>query len=103
MVKITETSTRTLETSEEVAAYLAQRFAQMGEAAAFQTGEVVNIASRAGMPPEIGAGDVAVWIAASSGVPWSHVLVLTAGGAEIVVQVPTANLAKREPAAGGEQ
>ncbi|MGE7153169.1 hypothetical protein ACQKJ1_05450 [Methylorubrum rhodesianum] len=97
MVTINETSERTLETSDEIAAYLERRHDLMGDGAPFRAGETVGIVSRAGIPPDLGAGDVAIWLfSAGSGAVWSHVLLLTAGGIETVAQVPTANLAKRE-------
>lgn len=103
MVTVTETSQRELKTSDDIAAYLQQGYQQMVEDGPFVPGELVNIATRAGMAPEIGAGDVAIFLVAVSGTPWSNVMLLTSGGLRIVIQVPTGNLAKREQAAGDAQ
>lgn len=94
MVTVTETSTRTLASSDEIAAFLEQRFAQMVAVSPFKTGEAVCIADRAGLPADLGAGDVGLMLLDVPGA-WSHVLLLTATGTPIVVQVASGNLAKR--------
>lgn len=96
MVTVTETSKRTLEGRDEIAAYLEQCYGQMHEGAVFRIGEVVDIVARAGVPPDVGVGDVAVWILEAAGTPWSHILALTASGTPILIQIQTDNLAKRE-------
>jgi hypothetical protein len=103
MVTIKETSERTLETPEEIAEHLQGRYAKMVEAVPFEAGETVSIESRAGIPPDLGAGNVAVWLFAAGGGVRSHVLLLTATGIETIAQVPTSNLARRESAEGEGQ
>ncbi|TFZ59312.1 hypothetical protein E4V01_07630 [Methylorubrum sp. Q1] len=94
MITVTETSKRTLSSPDEIAAFLEQRFAQMLASSPFKPGEAVRIADRAGLPSDLGAGDVGMMLLDVPGA-WSHVLLLTAAGMPIVVQVASANLAKR--------
>lgn len=94
MVTVTETSTRTLASPDEIAAFLEQRFAQMVTTSPFKTGESVRIADRAGLPADLGAGDVGLMLMDVPGA-WSHVLLLTTTGMPVVVQVASSNLAKR--------
>ncbi len=101
MVTVTETSTRTLSTPDEIAAFLDQRFAQMVASSPFKTGEAVRIADRAGLPADLGAGDVATWLFEMPGTAWSNVLLLSATGTPLVVQVASGNLAKRVVEAAG--
>lgn len=97
MITVTETSTRTISTPDEIAAYLQTRYEQAVECARFATGEMVSIERRDGITPEVGAGGVAIFLIAMPESPFSHVLLLTADGLRIVTQVPTGNLAKRSP------
>ncbi len=102
MITVTETSTRQLTSPDEIAAFLEQRFAQMVETSPFKPGEAVHLASRAGLPSDLGVGDVGLMLLDVPGA-WSHVMLLTANGAPIVVQVASGNLAKRAiPEAVGE-
>ncbi|TFZ54995.1 hypothetical protein E4V01_24085 [Methylorubrum sp. Q1] len=94
MVTVTETSTRTLSSSDEIAAFLEQRFAQMLASSPFKPGEAVHIANRAGLPTDLGAGDVGLMLLDVPGA-WSHVMLLSPTGLPIVVQVASGNLAKR--------
>ncbi|MGN7122853.1 hypothetical protein [Methylorubrum thiocyanatum] len=94
---MTETSTRTLTSADEIASFLEQRFGQMEASSPFKTGETVRIADRAGLPSDLGVGDVALMLLDVPGA-WSHVLLLTATGMPIVVQIASGNLAKRVPA-----
>jgi hypothetical protein len=95
MVTVTETSTRTLSSPDEIADFLEQRFVQMISASPFKSGGSVRITDRAGLPADLGAGDVGMWLFERPGTAWSDVLLLTATGIPIVVQVASANLAKR--------
>jgi hypothetical protein len=95
MVTVIETSKRTLSTSYEIAAYLEGKYTAMMAASPFKAGESVTIADRAGFPSDLGVGDVGVILMDVPGA-WSHVLLLNAAGAEMVIQVASANLAKRD-------
>lgn len=95
MVTVTETLTRTLSSPDEIAAFLEQRFAQIVASYSFKTGDVVRIADRAGLPADLGAGDVGMWLFEVPGTGWSNVLLLTAAGVPLVAQVASGNLAKR--------
>lgn len=102
MLTVTESRQRTLNTSDEIAAYLADAFEKMEAESPFKNGEPVAIVSRSGLPPEIAIGDVGIMLCTMPGQAWSWVLVFTSGGQQMAVQIQTANLAKREPAAEGE-
>lgn len=95
MITVTETSTRTISTPEEIAAFLQSCYDQAVASTPFAAGEMVIIARRDGITPEVGAGGVAIFLLAMPESPFSHVLLLTADGLRIVTQVPTGNLAKR--------
>lgn len=102
MLTVSETRQRTLNSPEEIAAYLDEAFHRMAEESPFQTGETVAITSRSGLAPEIAVGDVGIMLCDLPGQLFSWVLVLTSGGQRMAIQVQTANLAKREPVMGGE-
>ncbi|GAA0278218.1 hypothetical protein LNAOJCKE_4542 [Methylorubrum aminovorans] len=99
MLTFSETRQRTLNTSDEIAAYLGETFRDMQEASTFKTGDPVAITSRSGLTPEIGVGDVGIMLCDLPNQLFSWVLVFTSGGQQMAVQIQTANLAKREPAA----
>ncbi|MGN7124085.1 hypothetical protein [Methylorubrum thiocyanatum] len=103
MLTFAETHQRTLSTPDEIAAYLAGTFRGMQEASPFRTGNEVTITSRSGLAPEIGIGDVGIMLCDLPGQLHSWVLVFSAGGQQMAVQIQTANLAKREKAKGEEQ
>lgn len=96
MLTFAERRERTLNTPDEIADYLVATFRTMQEKSPFKAGDKVNITSRSGLAPEIGIGDVGVALCDLPEQPWTWVLVFTAGGAQIPVQIQTANLAKRE-------
>ncbi|MEN3213617.1 hypothetical protein PUR23_26845 [Methylorubrum populi] len=98
MLTFAEARQRTLNTPDEIAAYLAETFRGTQEASPFRTGDEVTITSRSGLAPEIGIGDVGVLLCDLPGQLHSWVLVFTAGGQQMAVLIQTANLAKREPA-----
>lgn len=102
MLTVSETRQRTLNSTDEIAAYLDEIFQAMADESPFKTGEMVAITSRAGLAPEIAVGDVGIMLCDLPGQLYSWVLVLTSGGQRLPIQVQTANLAKREPTAGGE-
>ena len=62
MLTFSESRQRTLNTPDEIAAYLGEAFRNMQEASTFKTGDEVAITSRSGLPPEIGVGDVGVML-----------------------------------------
>lgn len=95
MITVTETSTRTISTPEEIAAYLLDGYEQSVASTPFAPGELVTIARRDGITPEVGAGDVAIFLFSMRGSPWSEVLLVTSGGMRIVTVLPTGNLARR--------
>ena len=103
MLTFNETRQRTLNTPDEIAAYLGESFRSMQETSPLKTGDTVAITSRAGLAPEIAIGDVGIMLCDLPHQLWSWVLVFTSGGQQLAVQIQTANLAKRETAAGGEQ
>lgn len=96
MVTITETTQRELNTVEEIIDHLRQGYDAMAASAPFATGDLVDITSRAGIPPDTGVGDVAIFLASETGSPWSSVMLLTGGGNRIITAVPTENLTKRD-------
>ncbi|GJD58157.1 hypothetical protein [Methylobacterium dankookense] len=98
MITVTEQTQRTLETPEEIGAYLAARYADHAAKARFQPGERVSFRSSAGVPPELAIGGVGIMVYDAPGNPFSHVMVLHSSGREIVVQVPSDNLAQAEVA-----
>ena len=100
MLTFSEARQRTLNTPDEIAAYLAEAFAGMQERSAFTPGQVVDIANRSGLSPEIGVGDVGVLLCDLPDQLFSWVLVFTLGGQQIAIQVQTSNLARREMSAG---
>lgn len=102
MLTVTESRQRTLNTSDEIAAYLAEAFQKMEAESPFKTGETVAITSRSGLAPEIAIGDVGIMLCHMPGQASSWVLVFTSGGQQMAVQVQTGNLAKRTPAAEDE-
>lgn len=102
MLTVSETRQRTLNSPDEIAAYLDEAFRAMAEESPFTTGDLVAITSRAGLAPEVAIGDVGVMLCDLPGQLWSWVLVFTSGGQRLPIQVQTANLAKREPAAGAK-
>lgn len=104
MLTFSETRQRTLNTPDEIAAYLGETFRAMQESGPFKPGDEVAITSRSGLPPEIGIGDVGIMLCDLPNQLHSWVLVFTAGGQQMAVQIQTANLAKRESAseAGNE-
>ncbi|ACK82446.1 hypothetical protein [Methylorubrum extorquens] len=102
MLTFSESRQRTLSTPYEIAAYLGETFRAMQEASAFKAGDPVTITARSGLTPEIGIGDVGIMLCDLPNQLHSWVLVFTSGGQQMAVQIQTANLAKREPAAGGE-
>lgn len=97
MLTFAETRPRTLNTPDEIAAYLAGTFRELQEASPFKPGDPVAITSRSGLQPEVGAGDVGVMLCDLPNQLHSWVLVFTTGGQQMAVQIQTANLAKREP------
>ena len=103
MLTFAETRQRTLNTPDEIAAYLSETFRGMQEASPFRTGDEVTITSRSGLAPEIGIGDVGIMLCDLPGQLHSWVLVFTAGGQQMAVQIQTANLAKREATADSAQ
>lgn len=102
MLTFNETVQRTLNTPDEIAGYLAESFRAMQEKGPFKPGDEVAITSRSGLPPEIGVGDVGIMLCDLPNQLFSWVLIFTSGGQQMVVQIQTANLAKREPATEGE-
>lgn len=102
MITITETKKVTLETADEIAAYLKAALAEMDSDSPFRRGEEVAFTSRAGLVPEIAIGDVGVMLCDLPRQPWSWVLVFASGGQPMAVQVMTENLAKRALTVGDE-
>lgn len=98
MLTFSESRQRTLNTPDEIAAYLGETFRAMQEDGRFKPGNEVAITSRSGLPPEIGIGDVGIMLCDMPNQLFSWVLVFTAGGQQMAVQIQTASLAKREPA-----
>jgi hypothetical protein len=98
MLTFAETRQRTLNTPDEIATYLAETFRKMQEASPFRAGDEVAITSRSGLTPEIGIGDIGIMLCDLPGQLHSWVLVFTASGQQMAVQIQTANLAKREQA-----
>ncbi|MGX5777020.1 hypothetical protein [Methylorubrum zatmanii] len=98
MVTITETAQRELSTVEEIIDHLRQGYDAMAATSPFAAGDLVDISSRAGIPPDTGIGDVAIFLVSVSGTPWSTVMLLTGGGNRIITAVPTENLTKRDAA-----
>jgi hypothetical protein len=96
MVTVKLTSEKTLNTPEDIAAFLQESYADLASRAAFQPGEVVSISSRAGMMPDFGVGDVGVVVFSEPApAPFTHVRLLHANGSTMTIQVQTANLSKR--------
>lgn len=102
MLTFSESRQRTLETPDEIAAYLSETFQGMQERSPFRTGEVVDIVTRSGLSPEIGIGDVGVLLCDLPDQLFSWVLVFTAGGQQIAIQVQTAHIARRGSEEGEE-
>ena len=96
MLTFAEPQQRTLDTPNEIAAYLSESFTAAQEGSPFKAGEAVAFASRYGLSPEIAVGDVGIMLCALPNQPWSWVQVFTAGGQQVAIQVLTDNLAKRE-------
>lgn len=95
MLTFSESHQRTLETPDEIAAYLAETFAGMQERSAFTPGQVVDITNRSGLSPDIGIGDVGVLLCDLPEQLFSWVLVFTSGGQQLAIQVQTSNIAQR--------
>lgn len=95
MLTFSESRQRTLNTPDEIAAYLAETFAGMQERSAFTPGQVVDITNRSGLSAEIGVGDVGVLLCDLPDQLFSWVLVFTSGGQQIAIQVQTSNIARR--------
>lgn len=96
MVTVKIMTERSLDTPEDIAAYLSEHHQAQVERSPFAAGEVVAIVSRAGMMPEFGMGDVAVVLLVEPAPsPYSTVRVLHANGSVMTLQVQTANLATR--------
>ena len=98
MLTFSESRQRTLNTPDEIAAYLGETFRSMQEASAYQPGDPVAITSRSGLSSEIGVGDVGIMLCDLPSQLFSWVWVFTSGGQQMAVQIQTANLAKREQA-----
>lgn len=97
MITVNVTSRRTLDTADDIAAFLKENYAS-GSGGVFASGDVVTIA-RAGLPPEIGVGDVAIVLFDEPAPnPYTTVRLLHANGSLITFQAQTANLTKREVA-----
>lgn len=101
MLTFAESRQRTLNTPDEIAAYLSETFQGMQERSPFTSGDVVDIA-RAGLSPEIAIGDVGVLLCDLPDQLFSWVLVFTGGGQQIAIQIQTTNLTKRGAPAGEE-
>lgn len=95
MLTFSESRQRTLNTPDEIATYLAEAFTGMQERSAFTPGQVVDIISRSGLSPEIGVGDVGVLLCDLPDQLFSWVLVFTASGHQLAIQVQTSNIAQR--------
>lgn len=102
MLTITESKQVTLDTPDEIAAYLVATVAEVAADSPLKNGDVVTFKSRAGLHQDIAIGDVGVMLCDLPRQPWSWVLVFTSGGQPMAIQVQTDSLAKREPATGGE-
>lgn len=99
MITVKVTSEKTLDTPDDIVAYLQENYANMSAGSAFKPGEVVSITTRTGMPPEFGVGDVGVVLFSEvAPSPFTHVRLLHANGSTMSVQVQTANLSKRDAA-----
>ena len=97
MVTVKITSEKTLDTPEEIAKFLLDDYSDMASRLAFAPGDVVSIANRSGLIPELGIGDVAVVLFSEpSPSPFTHVRLLHANGGLMSVQTQTANLTKRD-------
>ncbi|NEU14715.1 hypothetical protein G3T14_21790 [Methylobacterium sp. BTF04] len=95
MITVKITSERKLDTPDDIAAYLTESQDDTSRGA-YHHGEVVAIANRSGLPPEIGVGDVAlVLFSEPSPSPYTSVRLLHSSGSIMTMQVQTANLAKR--------
>ncbi|MCJ2032886.1 hypothetical protein [Methylobacterium sp. J-068] len=93
------TSEKTLDTPDDIAAFLRSDYEDMTARAAFQPGDVVSIANRAGMIPDIGIGDVAVVVYSEpSPSPFTHARLLHENGSTMTMQIQTANLTRRAAA-----
>ncbi|MFD6321028.1 hypothetical protein [Methylorubrum thiocyanatum] len=62
MLTFSESRQRTLNTPDEIAAYLGETVRSMQEDGPFKSGDEVAITSRSGLPPEIGVGDVGIML-----------------------------------------
>jgi hypothetical protein len=99
MVTVKLTSEKTLDTPEEIAAFLQESYADLSGRSAFKPGDVVSITSRAGMMPDFGVGDVGVVVFSEPApAPFTHLRLLHANGSTMTIQVQTANLGKRDAA-----
>ncbi|NEU14317.1 hypothetical protein G3T14_19610 [Methylobacterium sp. BTF04] len=98
MVTVNITSQRTLDTPDDIAAFLSESY-ESADGAAFKPGDLVNVA-RAGLPPEMGVGDVAIVLYDDpKPSPYTTVRMLHASGALMTFQAQTTNLTKRDGAA----
>ncbi|WP_132256536.1 hypothetical protein [Methylobacterium segetis] len=98
MITITETHTtqRTLETEEDIAAYLTSEFERRAEAAGFRPGSLARLSNRNGVSALMGAGTVVIVLAcdpASS--PLATVLGMNTSGGVMQFLVPAEILAPR--------
>lgn len=100
MVTVKVQSELTLDTPEAIVAYLGEQYDAYRGSAPFAPGDRVSITSRAGLPPEIGMGDVGVVLLCEpSPSPYTTVRLLHANGAVMTMQLQTSSLARRDGAA----
>jgi hypothetical protein len=97
MVKVKITSEKTLETSEEIADFLVSSYTETTARSPFSPGDVVSITNRAGLPPDVGVGDVAVVLFSEPAPsPFTHARLLHANGSTMTLQLQTSNLTARD-------
>lgn len=92
-IRQTTVTERTLETPDEIAAYLANEHRRRNEAAPFRYGDRVILATRDGIPPQFVAGDVGIVLLCDPEVtPLTTILMVTTEGYTGHFVVPTTSL-----------
>jgi hypothetical protein len=96
MITVKVTSEKNLQSVEEIAVFLEEGYADLMKRSAFQPGSVVSIMNRAGLPPDIGVGDIAVVLFSDPApAPFTHVRLLHANGSTMTLQMQTSSLGER--------
>lgn len=97
MVTIKITSEKTLDTADDIAAFLREDYSRMTDNSKLMPGEAVDITNRAGLPPEIAVGDVGIVLFSEpSPSPFTHVRLLHSNGSLMTMQLQTTCLTKRD-------